>query len=138
MLDGIFYVESVVGTRDTPGQTEALVLQTAETDTRIIPIRQEREPGASGVIASDHYQRRVLLGYDFRSIRSTGSKAQRAGPVSSAAQAGNIKLVRGHWNEAFLDEVEAFTGDGKLHDDQVDALSGAHSELSGKAEWGAV
>ena len=28
------------------------------------------------------------------------------------------------WTEAFLQEVSAFTGDGKFHDDQVDARSG--------------
>jgi len=52
---------------------------------------------------------------------------ERAGPVSSQAEVGNIRLHRGPWVGAFLDEVEAFPLGG--HDDQVDALSGAMMRL---------
>jgi len=39
--------------------------------------------------------------------------------------------VRGSWNAAFFDELEAFDPETKgLHDDQVDALSGAFAELA--------
>ena len=49
-------------------------------------------------------------------------------PLSSAAQAGNVKLVRGVWNTDFLDEIDAFPE--SVHDDQVDAASGAFGKLS--------
>ncbi len=63
----------------------------------------------------------------FEGIRSTGSKAERAGPVSSQSEAGNVRLVRGVWIGDFLDELEGFP-EGS-HDDQVDAFSGAYNQL---------
>ena len=47
--------------------------------------------------------------------------------LSAQAEAGNVKLLRGPWNEAFLDEVSVFPNGS--HDDQVDALSGAFDAL---------
>ena len=62
-----------------------------------------------------------------RGQRATGSKVERAGPVSSQAEVGNVRLLRGPWIGAFLDEVEAFPLGG--HDDQMDGLSGAFMRL---------
>jgi len=70
------------------------------------------------------------VGYTFRGHKTTGSKEIRAQPVSSAAEAGNVKLVSGAWNSDFLDEVELFPH-GR-YDDQVDAVSGAFLMLSGR------
>ena len=60
----------------------------------------------------------------------SGDKATRAGGLSAQAEAGNIKLVRGSWNETFLDELEAFSGAPGAADDQVDAAVEAFDELS--------
>lgn len=51
-----------------------------------------------------------------------------ATPVSSSAEAGNVKLVTGPWINGFLDEAEAFP-EGR-HKDQVDAVSGAFNALA--------
>jgi hypothetical protein len=61
-----------------------------------------------------------------------GDNYTRALPMSSGAQAGNIKLVRGRWNKEFLDELEQAGPDEKLydHDDQWDAASSAFSHLA--------
>lgn len=126
---GTFYVRDVRRVRATPQHVEALVRQTAELDGRSVPVRMEQEPGSSGVGVVDHYTRRVLAGWNFVGVRATGPKEVRAAPVSSQAEAGNIKLVRGPWIGAFLDEAEAFPTVG-VHDDQVDALSGAFSDLT--------
>jgi len=128
------YICDVKRLRGTPGTTEALVKQTAEIDGKQIPVRMEQEPGSSGVTAIDGYKRRVLMGWDFRGIPSTGSKEVRANPVASQAEAGNIKLVRGTWINAFLDEAELFPAGS--HDDQVDALSGALSDLVSARDYG--
>jgi len=87
----------------------------------------EQEPGSAGVGQIDYYRRQVLKGYSFWGVKTTGSKAERATPVSSVAEAGNIKLVNGRWINAFLDEIEAFP-EG-MHDDQVDSISGAFEQL---------
>jgi predicted phage terminase large subunit-like protein len=123
---GIYYIVDVKRVRGNPAETEALIKQTAELDLHT-KTYMEQEPGSSGVEAIDHYNREVLKGFAFYGVKTTGPKAERAAPVASAAEAGNIKLVRGTWNNAFLDELEGFPiGE---HDDQVDALSGAFSQL---------
>lgn len=52
----------------------------------------------------------------------------RAMPWLGQAQAGNVKLLEGSWNESFLDEVEEFPVGS--HDDQVDAVSVAFQMLT--------
>ncbi len=126
--DGIFYIIDIVRTRTTPRNVEALVRQTAELDGRDVEIWMEQEPGSSGVSIIDHYRRKVLKGFTFRGLKTTGSKVTRASPFSSQAEAGNVKLVRGPWIGDFLDELEQFPQGP--HDDQVDAVSGAFEVLS--------
>lgn len=121
------YIIDMKRLRGTPQANESLVKQTAELDGKKVPVRMEQEPGSSGVNSIDHYLRRVLMGWDFKGIPATGSKEVRANPLSSQAEAGNVKLVRGTWINEFLDEAEAFPGGS--HDDQVDAASGAFNEL---------
>jgi predicted phage terminase large subunit-like protein len=123
---GIYYIVDIKRIRGNPAETELLIKQTAELDLHT-KTYMEQEPGSSGVEAIDHYNREVLKGFAFYGIKTTGPKAERAAPVASAAEAGNIKLVRGTWNNTFLDELEGFPiGE---HDDQVDALSGAFNQL---------
>jgi predicted phage terminase large subunit-like protein len=130
--DNTLYLIHMAHMRGTPGAVEALVRQTAETDGRSVAIRMEQEPGASGVKVVDDYSRRVLMGYDFRGVPSTGSKEVRANPLASQAERGNVKLVKGPWIGAFLDEAELFPQGA--HDDMVDAAASALAELSGGAE----
>jgi len=127
--DGIFFLTDIQRTQSTPKVVEDLIKQTAEVDGLGVEIWMEQEPGSSGVDTIDNYRRRVLAGYTFRGDKVTGSKEERANPVSSQAEAGNIRLVRGTWIGAYLDEVSQFPGGS--HDDQVDATSGAFSKLSG-------
>lgn len=125
--DGIYYIEDIRRDRLSAMGVERLVKQTAMADTRLVPIWIEEEPGSSGKIVTDHYARKVLVGFAFRGNRATGSKIQRADPFAAAAEAGNVKLVQGNWNTEFLDEIETFPLGA--HDDQVDAASGAFSKL---------
>ncbi len=135
--DGIYYIENVRRTRDTPGQVEKLIKQTAELDKDLLPAPQiwmEQEGGSGGKNTIDHYARHVLVGYPFRGSPVTGSKEARADPLSAAAEAGNVKLVKGSWNADFLSEIEVFPLGS--HDDQVDAASGALEKLSGPERLG--
>ena len=125
--DGLYYVVDVQRMRGTPGEVEALIKQTAQIDGQGTQIFIEQEPGSSGVNTIYHYVTRVLQDYTIRGHRATGSKVERAGPVSSQAEVGNVRLWRGAWLGPFLDEIEAFPLGG--HDDQVDALSGAFMRL---------
>lgn len=129
--DGKWYLRDVRHARLSPQGVEQLIAQTAEMDKAAygnVPIWMEQEGGASGVNTIDYYKRKVLVGYEFKGDRPSGSKAERARPMSSAAEAGNFILVQGPWNKAFLDEVEMFPIGP--HDDIVDACSGAMTVMS--------
>jgi len=126
--DGIYYLLDMKHIKGTPLEVERLIRQTAVLDGMDVPIYIEQEPGSSGVNLIDHYQREVLKGFDFRPDKKSSSKELRARPVSAAAEAGNIKLLKGSWIEDFLDEVVVFPK-GE-HDDQVDALSGAFAKIN--------
>ena len=127
--DGYYYVVDVQRMRGTPAEVESLIKQTAMMDGLGTQIYIEQEPGASGVNTIYHYVTKVLGDYTVRGQRATGSKVERAGPVSSQAEVGNVKFLRGPWIGPFLDEIEAFPLGG--HDDQVDGLSGAFMRLRG-------
>lgn len=118
--------------RESPAGIDALVVQTAQQDGRDVKIRMEQEPGSSGKIAIQHF-RRLLEGFDFKGIPSTGSKVVRSNAYASACEGGEVALVRADWNEDYLREMETFTGSDKdcPHDDQVDSSSGAHTDLTG-------
>ena len=121
----LYFVEDVQRFRASPQAVDARVLQTARLDGVPCAVRMEQEPGSSGKIAIAHF-RRLLGGFDFRGVPSTGDKVVRSNPVASEAEAGNVKLVRGPWINEFLREAEHFPNGS--HDDQVDALSGAYAD----------
>ena len=129
--DGTFTIEDIRRDRLRPAGVEALVRSTAEMDGPEVAIRIEQEPGASGKSQVDHYIR-MLAGYSVKGDRPTGDKRTRAAPVSAQAEAGNVRIVRAAWNAPLLDEMEAFDGDpkNKIHDDQVDAVSGGLKSIT--------
>lgn len=126
--DGLTYILDVSRLRGSPAEVERAVQGAAARDGKNVPIRMEQEPGSSGVSLIDYYARRVLYGYDYRGVRSTGSKVARAMGLAAQVERGNVALVRSNWNAAYLDEAYAFP-DG-AHDDQVDASSGAFGSLA--------
>jgi predicted phage terminase large subunit-like protein len=126
--NGVWYIMDMRRDRLAPQGVDNLVEQTAAMDGHRVAIRMEQEPGASGKAVIDHYARRILVGYDFKGVPSSGSKVERARPLSAASAAGNVKLVAGPWIGAFLDEADAFPMGS--HDDQIDAVSGAMAQMS--------
>jgi predicted phage terminase large subunit-like protein len=88
----------------TSSWNRSLIQQTATTDTAACRIREEQEPGSSGkaVIAA---RKLALAGFDYDGKPATGEKSTRWRPFAIQAEAGNVQLVRGPWNEAFLDEL---------------------------------
>ena len=125
---GVFYIADMRHVRETPRGVELLVKQTAELDGKSVDVWIEQEPGSSGVNVIDRYTREVLKGYPARGNKATGNKLDRMKPLSAAAEAGNVKLVRGQWMEAMLAEGESIP-DG-AHDDQWDAAAGAFALLT--------
>jgi predicted phage terminase large subunit-like protein len=75
----------------------------------------------------------MLAGWKVSADRVTGNKEDRAQPYAAQVQAGNVLLLAGEWNQAFLDEHETFPA-GKFKD-QVDAASGAFNKLASKYRY---
>ncbi|WP_236770683.1 phage terminase large subunit [Agrobacterium tumefaciens] len=124
---GTFYVEDVRRDRWSPADVEKNLKSTATQDGLLVRIRMPEDPGAAG--KSDAATKiKLLAGYNVTAVRPTGEKSVRAKPASAQAEAGNVKLVRGVWNETFLDEVCSFPN--AQHDDQVDAFADALNELA--------
>lgn len=125
---GIYYIEDVNRFRGSEHTVETNVRNTAIMDGHEVEMKMEQEPGSSGKIVIDYYTRKVLPGFVFSGDRPTGSKIDRARPLASQSQAGNVKIVKGRWNKAFFEELDLFPN--CKYKDQVDSSSGAFSELS--------
>ncbi len=125
--DGIFYVETVARGRWSPAEVERNLKNMATQDGPTVMIRMPQDPGAAGK-ADAETKIKLLAGFPLRVLSITGDKATRAKPASAQAEAGNVKLLRGDWNEAFLDEICAFPN--AQFDDQVDAFADALNELA--------
>lgn len=123
--DGSYVVEDVQRMRVTSAKVELAIKTSAREDGRLCVVGLEQEPGSSGKLLIEDYQRRVLRGYSVKGIRPTGDKFTRAGPAASAAEQGRVKVLRAEWNRAWLNELCLFTQNWKGHDDQVDSFSGA-------------
>jgi predicted phage terminase large subunit-like protein len=125
--DGLFWIVDVVRGRWSAAEVEAVVAQTAQRDGPGTPVQLKQEPGAAGKSVVDHFTRRVLRGFAVHAARDSGSKVLRAQPFAASVEAGNVRLVAGPWNEAFLDEARLFPAGA--HDDQVDAAADAWLRL---------
>lgn len=130
VVNGIMYILDMKHERFNPDGVERLVRQTADQDGPLVKVRMEKEGGASGKITIDHYARHILLGYDFDGHPAIKDKEARADLWAGKVKRGEVVLMRGHWNHEFLDEASGF-GVAGVHDDQVDAVSGAFEVLTG-------
>ncbi|MFI5342821.1 MAG: phage terminase large subunit [Chlamydiales bacterium] len=124
--DGTWVVGDVRSMRDSPGQVERFIKDTAGFDSNRVQIMAQQDPGSAGVKEAEHFIR-MLQGYNVKTSPFSKDKITRSKAVSAQCQARNIKVLRGTWNEDFFTEIENFPQ--AKHDDQVDALSGAFNEL---------
>lgn len=74
---------------------------------------------------------KLLAGHDVRFAPVTGDKVTRFKPFSAQAEAGNVLVLRGPWNERWFGALEAFGPDVK-HDDDADSTSEAYNGLVSK------
>ncbi len=125
--NGAFYIEDVERGRWTSHDRNQLILRTAHADGNDVAVHVEQEPGSSGLDSVNEIIR-LLVGFNVRADKVTGSKGVRAEPFAAQAEAGNVKMKRASWNGAYIDELTTFPNG--LHDDQVDASSGAFMQLA--------
>lgn len=124
---GRIYVEHVVRGQWSAGAVDTLIQQTARADGDSVIVREEQEGGSAGKAVIEA-RTKALAGFIYSGVPSTGDKVTRARPFAVQAEAGNVVLVRGEWNQEWLDEVAVFPFGA--HDDQVDATAAAFMEIS--------
>jgi predicted phage terminase large subunit-like protein len=127
-VDGCWYVLDVVRGQWSAAPREKTIKATAELDGRQVSVWIEQEPGSGGKESAESTVKN-LSGFVIKAERATGDKAVRAEPYAVQVEAGNIKVVRGEWNQVFIDEHKNFPV-GK-YKDQIDAAAGAFNKLAG-------
>ena len=125
--NGGFVIDDVRRVRVGPAALGAAILDVARRDGPVVSISLPRDPGQAGMHQTAMLTQ-VLSGFKVHSSAEKGSKIERAMVVASQVNAGNVRLRRGAWNRAFLEELADFPHGRK--DDQVDALSRAFAMLA--------
>lgn len=134
---GTYYIEDVVRFQARTDTVLRKVIETAYQDgleecSVSIPV----DPAAAGKTAAQYYSRVMAeAGVSVKTVQMSGhkSKLTRFKPFCALAEGGNVKVVKGDWNEDFLKELESFNGEKDQRyrkDDQVDATSDAFTLLA--------
>lgn len=128
--EGIYYIEDVIRGQWSTEQREKIMKQAAILDDKSnssqVSIWFEQEPGSSGVDAMKATIR-LMTGHDIHADKVTGAKELRWSIMEGPAEAGDIKLVLGSWNNVWLDEM--CTVPNSKYRDQADATAGAFNKL---------
>lgn len=131
LVGNTIYVENVTRERKEIEEAEQHIEDTARDDGTMVDQDLPQDPGQSGKSQKRALARR-LSGLAFAFSPETGSKEDRAIPFASQWNAGNVVLVKGPWNDAYLAELSTFPrGEFK---DQVDASSRAYARLISRHE----
>lgn len=125
---GNYYVLDHVFERLSPNGVERLIRNTASQDGEAVQIDLPQDPGQAGK-AQVAALAKMLAGYNVRSKTVTGDKVTRFSPFSAQAEAGNVYVVRGAWNERWFTELENFPPESG-HDDDADSTAQAFNALS--------
>ena len=125
--DGYIYIVDVQHAQLGPDGVEKRIKQTAEMDGKSVAIRLPQDPGQAGKAQAKNFITK-LSGFNVKAETVSGDKITRAQPFAAQVNVGNVKMLRGDWNKAFIEELRNFPN-GK-HDDQVDAGSDAFNELN--------
>ena len=130
--DGQYYIADVVRGRWSPKERNDVMHQTAEMDLARYGLGRvdlwiEREPGHNA-LESTNILSQKLARFAPRFDKVATNKETRAKPLSAAIEAGNVAVLNAAWTKGFIDELCAFPNP-RVHDDQVDAASGAFNKL---------
>lgn len=123
--NGRFLIAHVARDRKSSAGVERLLVNTASQDGYECTVSIPQDPGQAGK-AQTSYLVQQLAGYTVKTSTESGDKVTRAGPLAAQAEAGNVDILDGDWNDAFFEEITIFPNGTK---DQTDAASRAFNEL---------
>jgi predicted phage terminase large subunit-like protein len=123
---GGYVVKHVTRVRAEIEAAEQHIVDTARDDDFGVHQDLPQDPGSAGKSQKAHLGK-ALDGRKFSITPESGDKADRAIPLASQWNNGNVKIVKGPWNDAFLNELATFPRGA--YKDQVDAASRAYQRL---------
>lgn len=126
LANGAIYIEDVDRRQVNPSGVEKMILANAQMDGHGVLQDLPQDPGQSGKAQKLAYGK-LLHGYTFAFSTESGSKEDRANPLAAQVEIGNVYLVRGSWNQSFINEASLFPN-GQFKD-QIDASSRAYAAL---------
>jgi predicted phage terminase large subunit-like protein len=126
LVGGGYIVAHHARDRLSPSGVETLIKNTAAADTRDVYISLPQDPGQAGKSQVMNLTK-MLVGYAVRSSPESGDKVTRFSPFSAQAEAHNVKVLRGPWNDAWFTSLEGFPD--AAHDDDADSTSRAFNAL---------
>ena len=134
--DGHYYVLDVKRERKDWGEVVSWIGEIARGDGPEVAIGIE-QAGYMGSRAVDELNADPRMhGYAVRPYPVHTDKVTRALPAATKFHSRLIHLREGGWNAAYIDELVAFEGKSSVHDDQVDATSGAWYMMGDIGGWG--
>jgi predicted phage terminase large subunit-like protein len=124
---GRYYVIHAERRRAGPFDVRQMIKNLASQDGINTVVDIPQDPGQAG---KDQAQSivRSMPGYNIRYSPEPGDKILKLEPMSAQAEAGNILVVRGDWNEEWFDEICAVPNN--QFKDQVDATHRAWLRLT--------
>jgi predicted phage terminase large subunit-like protein len=124
--DGRFIIADIAREQFTTNDRDNLLKNTAISDGRLVHQDMPQDPGAAGKSQVVYFSK-LLSGFAYSFSPESGSKVERASPLASTINSGNVLILAAPWNDALRSEFSLFPF-GK-HDDIVDACSRSFNKL---------
>jgi len=122
------WIKHVYRTREAATKRDAEIKRICDMDGKFV-----KQAVENSIDAKDAYDYIIssMPDISWTKINITGGdKTVRATPLEPIFEAiGHVHVVRGEWNDAWLDEISRFNGTGDSHDDQVDNISAGYIML---------
>ena len=121
--EGKYTVEHVHRMRERFHTVEQYIFKLSDEDPLDVVYVLPVDAGAAGRAYASTLQRQLAEKGRACRLHATGSKSKliRFRPFASVCEAGFVDVVSADWNDWYFDELEQFQGDGKQHDDALDA-----------------
>ncbi len=121
--DGIVWIAHAHHFKGSPDEVERSIVQYANMDANTKQSLPQ-DPGQAGVAQKAAISKK-LQGVRFEFSTESGDKRTRASPLAAQVNVGNVRMLKGDWNQLLINELGVFPN-GR-HDDLVDAASRAYN-----------